>query len=127
VYLTPVVVTSASPVKVLVGELPKSAPAVPEAVVAPVFVIPDPARTTNELASPRSTLVCAAEEPTERLVEIATRKKTADSEKATRVLVILNGCFAAFWAVMMNSLLCTHFVPFCGTFFEPTPQRFLNP
>ena len=95
-YLTPVVVTWASPVNEVVSALPKSAPAEPEAEVGPVLVIPSPARTTNELVVPSRTRDSDAELPVERLVEIATKKRTAAIEKATKCLVILNGFFAIF-------------------------------
>jgi hypothetical protein len=80
----------------VVGALPKSAPAAPEAEVGPVLVIPDPARTTKLLVVPRRTRDSEAELPVERLVETATKKRTAAIEKATKCLVILNGFLSVF-------------------------------
>jgi hypothetical protein len=55
------VVTDASPVKAGVGALPMSPPAVPETVVAPVLVIPDPARTAKLELLPKATAGSALE------------------------------------------------------------------
>ena len=75
-YFIPVVYTWSSPVKATVGALPKST-AVPVAVVTPVLVIPDPARTAKLSAAPKSTLSCVPETGIGRLREMATRKKTS--------------------------------------------------
>jgi hypothetical protein len=67
-------------VKVPVGELPKFAPAEPEAVVGPVLVIPEPARTANDPASPKSTVGCAAKLAIEKPMEAATTAEAAREE-----------------------------------------------
>jgi hypothetical protein len=87
----------------VVSALPKSAPAVPEAEVGPVLVMPSPARTTNELVVPSSTRDSEAELPVERLVEIATRNNTAATEKATKCFVILKDLFVIFGVLNWNS------------------------
>jgi hypothetical protein len=46
--------TCPAPVNAGVGLLPKSAPSDPRAKVAPVFVMPDPARTAKDEADPSS-------------------------------------------------------------------------
>jgi len=76
-----------SPVKDPVGELPKSAPAVPDAVVGPVFVMPDPAKTAKELASPKSTLGWAAKLLVEDPAEATKRASAASDETAIADLV----------------------------------------
>jgi hypothetical protein len=60
VYLTPVEVTCTEFIKVAVGEDPRAAPLVPEMVVGPVLVIPEPANTANFAAVPIETLDPAA-------------------------------------------------------------------
>ena len=54
-YLVPLVVTGPVSTKVVVGELPISPPAVPLTEVAPVLVMPEPARTAKFEVRPRST------------------------------------------------------------------------
>lgn len=60
-YFVPVVVTETEPENEPLGELPMSAPAVPESVVGPVFVIPEPAKTAKSFVVPRFTVGCAAD------------------------------------------------------------------
>lgn len=60
VYLTPVEVTCTGLVKVVVGADPRAAPLVPEMVVGPVLVMPEPARTAKLAAVPIATLGPAA-------------------------------------------------------------------
>ena len=55
-YFVPEVVTEALPVKVPVGDDPMSDPQVPERVVGPVLVIPEPAKTAKVCALPRFTV-----------------------------------------------------------------------
>jgi hypothetical protein len=56
----PEVVTVVSPVKVPVGELPMLAPLVPDRVVGPVLVMPEPARTAKLFEVPSCTAGMAA-------------------------------------------------------------------
>jgi hypothetical protein len=60
--MVPVVVMVSVPVKAGVGALPMSPPAVPETVVAPVLVIPAPARTAKVELVPSGTGVSADED-----------------------------------------------------------------
>ena len=78
-YLVPVVVTVVSPVKVPVGELPMFAPSVPDRVVAPVLVIPDPARTAKLLAEPI---------PTAGIEAVAVRPITRNTTAADAIAAI---------------------------------------
>jgi len=66
VNLVPLVVTVVLPVKVPVGDEPMSAPAEPETVVAPVFVMPLPASTAQLEVDPKPT----ATGPADAAVEI---------------------------------------------------------
>ena len=71
-----------SPVKVPVGELPMFVPPVPDRVVAPVLVIPDPARTAKLFAEPMPTAGIAA-----LVVSVITRKTAAIAATAEMILV----------------------------------------
>jgi hypothetical protein len=103
-YLIPVVETWLTPVNATVGALPKSA-AVPVAVVSPVFVIPEPARTAKLPAAPRSISFSVPETEVGRLREIAARKKTNAKAKATIALVCRNGTRAMFvWLIKSNEI-----------------------
>jgi hypothetical protein len=65
------VVTVVSPVKVPVGELPMFAPLVPESVVGPVLVIPEPASTAKLFAVPSWTAGIAAVAITVMKIDVA--------------------------------------------------------
>ena len=56
----PVVVTTELPVNATVGELPKSAPKLPDALVGPVLVMPAPAKTAKDLDVPSAMPACGA-------------------------------------------------------------------
>jgi hypothetical protein len=97
-YLVPVVVTVVSPVKVPVGELPMFAPSVPERVVVPVLVIPDPARTAKLFAEPMPTAGIAA-----LAVRVITRKTAAIAATAEMILIGVRFSLLKVEIVIMGS------------------------
>ena len=117
-YLVPVVVTVVSPVKVPVGELPIFAPSVPERVVAPVLVIPDPARTAKLFAEPIPTAGIAA-----LAVSVITKKTAATAATAAMILVGVR-------LSRLNAEIVTYMPPVMTAnleaWFQPTPTGFIE-